>query len=81
MFDYLQNPHVLCVYATQEQNRFAAFQKEVHKFDYDTEILTKDEHAKYVKDDMERLFKVDDVVVTNVQDFIRDCDETDTDLE
>ena len=54
----------------------------IDKFeDYDTEILTKDEHAKYVKDDMERLFKVDDVVVTNVQDFIRDCDETDTDLE
>ena len=50
-------------------------------FENDDEIIPKDKHAEQIKAVMHELFTLDGIVVTKVQDFIRDCDEAGTDSE
>lgn len=47
----------------------------------ESQIIPKDDHVERIKTVMHELFDLDGVVVTKVQDFIRDCDEAGTDSE
>jgi hypothetical protein len=53
----------------------------IGKLEDESQIIPKKEHAERIKEVMHDTFHIDDVLVTKVQDFIRDCDEAGTDSQ